>query len=60
MPEELINPKSTLTGKTPEMREVTNWYFSLEGFRKLLTEWVDKLDNYSTTRSFAVKSIKGV
>lgn len=58
MPEELINPKSTLTGKTPEMREVTNWYFSLEGFRKLLTEWVDKLDNYSTTRSFAVKSIK--
>ncbi len=27
MPGDLINPKSTLSGKTPEVKEVANWYF---------------------------------
>ena len=36
MPADLINPTSTLTGKKPEMREVTNWYFALGHFRACL------------------------
>ena len=33
MPEELIDPKSTLSGETPEMRDVYNWYFKNNLFR---------------------------
>ncbi|MBQ6453595.1 MAG: class I tRNA ligase family protein, partial [Coriobacteriales bacterium] len=32
MPEDLIDPKSTLTGETPEMRPVVNWYFRLPAY----------------------------
>lgn len=58
MPADLINPKSTLTGKKPEMRDVTNWYFKLDSFHKLLTQWVEKLENKPGSRKFVVKSIQ--
>jgi len=57
-PIELINPKSTLSGKKPEMRNVTNWYFKLDSFHKLLSEWVGKLENNPDSRSFVAKSIR--
>lgn len=41
MPDELISPKSTLSGKAPEVREVANWYFNLEDFRGLLKDWIE-------------------
>ncbi|MBR5754651.1 MAG: class I tRNA ligase family protein [Erysipelotrichaceae bacterium] len=43
MPEELIDPKSTLSGETPEMRDVTNWYFRLTDFNDLLHEYVEDI-----------------
>ncbi len=58
MPADLIDPKSTLTGKRPEMRDVTNWYFRLDDFRDLLIQWVEKLENDEGTRKFVIKSIK--
>jgi len=58
MPSDLINPKSTLTGKKPEMRDVTNWYFKLDSFHNLLAQWVEKLKNKPGARNFAVKSIQ--
>lgn len=57
MPQELINPVSTLSGKKPEMRDVTNWYVKLEEFQKLLEQWADKLEEKGT-RNFVVKSIR--
>ena len=36
--QDLIAPKSTLTGETPEMRPVQNWYFDLPNFREPLCE----------------------
>ena len=50
MPAELINPVSTLSGKKPDMRDVTNWYFNLEDFRGLLQEWVDYLKQTPNNR----------
>jgi len=35
-PADLIAPVSTLTGKTPEKRGVTNWYVPLEKFKTVL------------------------
>lgn len=58
MPTELIAPKSTLTGKKPEMRDVTNWYFKLDSFHGLLVQWVENLEKKPWSRRFVVKSIR--
>jgi len=49
-PEDLLNPTSSISGQTPEFREVQNWYFSLPGFADLLKEHVDYLRNDDVTR----------
>ena len=58
MPHELENPKSTVTGKTPEMRDVTNWFVDLAKFKNLLTEWTEGLLNGTKSRTFYVRNIR--
>jgi len=58
MERDLINPKSTLSGKKPEMKDVTNWYFKLEEFQELLREWVEELKEEPGARHFMIKSIE--
>ncbi len=45
-PNDLINPKSTLSGKTPVMRETSHWYLPMERHEEWLREWIKegKLD----------------
>lgn len=45
-PLELINPKSTLSGKTPVLRTTTHWYLPMERHEEWLREWIKqgKLD----------------
>ncbi|MDD4642742.1 MAG: class I tRNA ligase family protein [Erysipelotrichaceae bacterium] len=50
MPEDLIDPKSTLSNETPEMRKVTNWYFRLTDFNELLNKYVDDIANKDNIR----------
>ncbi|MEM6397475.1 MAG: methionine--tRNA ligase [Bacteroidota bacterium] len=40
-PTELIDPVSTLSGKTPELRETTHWYFKLDKHQDWLKEWIE-------------------
>ncbi len=42
-PEELIAPRSTISGTVPEMRPVKNWYFDLPAFRDFLLTHTEKL-----------------
>lgn len=58
MPIDLINPKSVLSGKKPEMRDVTNWYFKLDEFHDLLSQWVENTKHQPNSRNFVVKSIQ--
>jgi len=58
MPTDLINPTSTLTGKTPEMRDVTNWYFALDEFGTELAQWVEQLPCQPCHREFVRSSIQ--
>jgi methionyl-tRNA synthetase len=58
MPVELINPRSTLSGKIPEMRDVDNWYFKLEHWHDLLRQWVAKLEKEPGARNFVVKAVQ--
>lgn len=37
-PSELIDPKSVLTGDTPILKEVTNWYFELDQYIDVMLE----------------------
>jgi len=50
MPEDLINPKSTLSGETPIMQRVDNWYFRLTSFNELLNEYVDHISDKANVR----------
>ena len=41
-PEDLIKPVSQLTGCTPELRPVSNWYFDLPAFRDFIASEVTR------------------
>lgn len=58
MPEELIDPKSTLSGETPEMRDVTNWYFKLTEFNDLLKEYVEDIKKKKNVRRIVAETME--
>lgn len=39
-PKQLINPRSTVSGKTPVLRPTKHWYFPLDKFEAWLKEWL--------------------
>lgn len=39
-PSELLNPKSKITGETPELRETSHWYFPLGNYQAQLEAYV--------------------
>lgn len=39
-PTELINPVSTLSGKTPILKKTTHWYLPLDKYQPWLEEWL--------------------
>ena len=39
---ELINPISTLSGKSPQLKSTTHWYLPLDRHEKWLSEWMQK------------------
>ena len=41
-PEELINPKSSVSGEVPVLRETTNWYLPMQKHEDWLKEWINK------------------
>lgn len=57
MPENLLNPVSTLTGETPTMKPVTNWYFKLRDYEQLLKDWVADMQKRKDVRPVVCKTI---
>ena len=39
---ELVNPKSTISGSQPEMRKTKHWYLPLNRYEAFLEEWIIK------------------
>lgn len=58
MPEELIDPKSTLSGETPEMRDVVNWYIDLTKFAPQMNEYVENISKDESVRPLVANTIK--
>ncbi|MGN0313122.1 MAG: class I tRNA ligase family protein [Lachnospiraceae bacterium] len=57
-PSELIDPISTLSGVKPEIRHVTNWYFTLEDCMDMLSERMQFLTRNTNTRKFEIKAME--
>lgn len=55
-PEELINPKSALTGETPEVKETEHWYMPLGEKQAKLEEWINTRQNWKPNVMGQVKS----
>ncbi|MFQ5966418.1 MAG: methionine--tRNA ligase [Acidimicrobiia bacterium] len=45
-PEDLINPKSRITGATPEMRETEHYFLRLSAFQDQLLEWLKSREGW--------------
>ena len=45
-PQDLINPRSTLSGETPVLKKTSHWYLPLDKYQGWLNEWINtgKLD----------------
>ena len=48
-PTELINPKSTISGSTPVLKDTKNWYLPLDQYQSWLKEWI--LEGHKEWRS---------
>lgn len=56
-PEDLINPISTISGVTPEMRTVSNWYFDLPDIAYVVKEYVRSIEDDPQTRPLVTQTI---
>ena len=57
-PEELIAPVSQLTGTTPELRPVDNWYFDLPKYQEYLETLMNKWDLDPQIRDVVTNTVK--
>ncbi len=48
-PTELINPRSTISGSTPVLKETKNWYLPLNEYQSWLRQWI--LEGHKEWRS---------
>ncbi len=55
-PEELINPKSKLSGAQPVKKETTHWYLPLQDYEQWLREWI--LDGHKEWKSNVYGQVK--
>lgn len=56
-PTDLLMPVSTLTGTTPEMRPVNNWYFDLENFSAFLKSYAAELESNPDVRKIVPQTM---
>ncbi|MCR5845863.1 MAG: class I tRNA ligase family protein [bacterium] len=57
-PEELIAPKSSLTGTVPELRPAYNWYFKLPDFNATIGEHMTNQQADGRVRPFVIAAIQ--
>ena len=55
-PEELINPKSKLSGAEPVKKKTTHWYLPLQDYEQWLREWI--LEGHQEWRSNVYGQVK--
>ena len=57
-PQELLNPVSSLSNTTPELREIENWYIEIDSVRSALDGWLQHCKENRTLRKFAQSDVE--
>jgi methionyl-tRNA synthetase len=57
LPKDLIDPKSTITGETPVMKDVSNWYYKLPEDSAILSEYIDSIKGNENVRAVVTKTV---
>lgn len=57
-PRDLVNPISSLTGQTPQMQPVSNWYVDVPRLRELLNAWLKELREAGQWRPFVISTLQ--
>jgi len=57
-PWELIDPKCSICGSTPEFKETTHYFFKLSAFHGFLEEYLKKMKGTSIAKNYAIKWLK--
>ncbi len=55
-PEELINPRSKLSGATPVKKKTTHWYLPLQDYEQWISQWI--LEGHKEWRSNVYGQVK--
>lgn len=57
MPNELIDPISSLSGEIPELKEIENWYFNLENWTEKLKDYFSLLSQQGEVRKYLLNTV---
>ena len=58
LPQDLIDPISTLSKTKPKLIKIDNLYFKLDECEGLLSEWLTSIEKNSDTPSFMIKELR--
>lgn len=58
-PQELINPKSKITGNTPELKETSHWYFPLGDYQVFLEQYIEEMNTKYGWKDNVLQYCKG-
>lgn len=58
-PNELINPKSKITGDTPVLKETSHWYFPLGKYQEFLEKYIDEVNKKYGWKENVLQYCKG-
>ncbi len=58
-PGELMDPRCSICGTKPEMKETRHYFLKLTAFEDFLTEYLTQLDGTEIARNYALKWVEG-
>lgn len=58
-PQELLNPKSKISGDTPELKETSHWYFPLGKYQKFLEDYIQEMNSNYGWKDNVLQYCKG-
>ncbi len=57
-PNELVNPKSKISGETPELKQTSHWYFPLGNYQEFLEKYIDEMNEKYGWKENVIKYCK--
>ena len=58
LPKDLIDPVSMLSGKTPVLKKISNWYFDIAKYRPQILEILDEWEKDRRNRKYVTREVR--